>query len=134
MISPLGPKASPEKFVGIASVNELVPKSDTTAYAIGDVVFEPGARNNWHTHQARQIMLVTDGKGWYQEHGKSAIPLKKGNVYIIPAWVEHWHGQQRKAVLSILSYQTIKVTIVSFGENKLPMKNTTVYNQKMQLV
>lgn len=62
LIFPLGPKASPEKFVGTAYVNELVPKSDSTAYAIGDVVFEPGARNNWHTHQVRQIMLVTDGK------------------------------------------------------------------------
>lgn len=92
LIFPLGPKASPEKFVGTAYVNELVPKSDSTAYAIGDVVFEPGARNNWHTHQVRQIMLVTDGKGWYQERGKTAVSLKKGDVYIIPAGVEHWHG------------------------------------------
>lgn len=92
LIFPLGPKASSERFVGTAYVNELVPKSDSTAYAIGDVVFEPGARNNWHTHQVRQIMLVTDGQGWYQERGKAAVPLKKGDVYIIPAGVEHWHG------------------------------------------
>lgn len=87
-----GPKASDKLFTGTAYVNELVPKSDSTAYAIGDVVFEPGCRNNWHTHQVRQIMLVTEGKGWYQERGKEAIPLKKGDVYIIPADVEHWHG------------------------------------------
>lgn len=108
LIFPLGPKASSEKFVGTAYVNELVPKSDSTAYAIGDVVFEPGARNNWHAHQVRQIMLVTDGKGWYQERGKAAVPLKKGDVYIIPAGVEHWHGatkDSRFAHIVITDYQ-----------------------------
>lgn len=92
LIFPRGPKASDKLFTGTAYVNELVPKSDSTAYAIGDVVFEPGCRNNWHTHQVRQIMLVTEGKGWYQERGKKAVPLKKGDVYIIPSGVEHWHG------------------------------------------
>lgn len=92
LIFPLGPKASAEKFIGTAYVNELLPKSDSTAYAVADVVFEPGARNNWHTHQVRQTMFVTEGRGWYQERGKKAVPLKKGDVYVIPAGVEHWHG------------------------------------------
>lgn len=92
LIFPLGPKASAEKFTGTAYVNGLLPKSDSTAYAVADVVFEPGARNNWHTHQVRQTMFVTEGRGWYQERGKKAVPLKKGDVYVIPAGVEHWHG------------------------------------------
>lgn len=92
LIFPMGPKASTEKFIGTAYVNELLPKSDSTAYAVADVVFEPGARNNWHTHQVRQTMFVTEGRGWYQERGKKAVPLKKGDVYVIPAGVEHWHG------------------------------------------
>ena len=92
LIFPMGPKASQEKFMGTAFVNELLPKSDSTAYAVADVVFEPGARNNWHTHQVRQTMFVTEGEGWYQERGKEAVLLKKGDVYVIPAGVEHWHG------------------------------------------
>ncbi|MEY8685363.1 cupin domain-containing protein [Bacteroides sp. AN502(2024)] len=92
LIFPMGLKASAEKFIGTAYVNELLPKSDSTAYAVADVVFEPGARNNWHTHQVRQTMFVTAGHGWYQERGKKAVPLKKGDVYVIPAGVEHWHG------------------------------------------
>ena len=91
-IFPLGQKASSETFTGTAYVNTLLPKSDTTAYAVADVVFEPGARNNWHTHQVRQTMFVTEGNGWYQERGKDAVPLKKGDVVVIPAGVEHWHG------------------------------------------
>lgn len=43
------------------------------------VTFAPGARNNWHVHQAGQILMVTDGNGWYQEKGKQAMPLKKGH-------------------------------------------------------
>lgn len=92
VIFPMGQKASPEKFIGTAYVNELLPKSDSTTYAVADVVFEPGTRNNWHIHQVRQTMFVTEGRGWYQERGKKAIPLKKGDVYVIPSGVEHWHG------------------------------------------
>lgn len=92
LIFPMGPKASAEKFIGTAYVNELLPKSDSTAYAVADVVLEPGARNNWHTHQVRQTMFVTEGRGWYQERGKKAVSLEKGDVYVIPAGVEHWHG------------------------------------------
>lgn len=29
------------------------------------VTFAPGARNNWHVHQAGQILMVTDGNGWF---------------------------------------------------------------------
>lgn len=108
LIFPLGAKAAADKFTGTAYVNELLPKSDSTAYAVGDVVFEPGARNNWHTHQVRQTMFVTEGRGWYQERGKAAVALKKGDVYVIPAGVEHWHGaakDSRFIHLVITDYQ-----------------------------
>jgi 4-carboxymuconolactone decarboxylase len=91
-IFPKGEKASPSYFTGTAWVNILVPQDETGNYAIGDVVFEPGCRNNWHTHPAGQILLVTDGKGYYQEKGKSARLLTKGEVVVIPSHVVHWHG------------------------------------------
>lgn len=37
-------------------------------------------------------MLVTAGRGWYQEWGKPAQELKAGDVVNIPAEVKHWHG------------------------------------------
>lgn len=33
---------------------------------IGNVTFEPGCRNNWHSHPGGQILLITGGYGWYQ--------------------------------------------------------------------
>lgn len=60
---------------------------------IANVTFEPRTRNNWHIHNGGgQILLVTDGKGWYQEWGKKPVALKKGDVVNIAPGVKHWHG------------------------------------------
>lgn len=91
-IFPKGEKASPDYFTGTAYVKILVPKDETGTYAVGNVVFEAGCRNNWHTHANGQILLVTEGKGFYQEKGKAARPLAKGDVVVIPSNIEHWHG------------------------------------------
>ena len=60
------------------------------------VTFEPNCRNNWHIHHAKtgggQILIVTAGEGYYQEWGKPARRLKKGDTVNIPANVKHWHG------------------------------------------
>lgn len=79
-------------FVGQSYLNML----STEQVVIGNVTFEPGCRNNWHIHHADnaggQMLLVTAGKGWYQEWGKAAVPLKPGDVIHIPANTKHWHG------------------------------------------
>ena len=63
---------------------------------IGNVTFEPGCRNNWHIHHAKkgggQILLITAGRGYYQEWGKEARELHPGDVVNIPSGVKHWHG------------------------------------------
>ncbi|MDR1500572.1 MAG: cupin domain-containing protein, partial [Tannerellaceae bacterium] len=80
-------------FSGVAWLFPLVNTTDTEGfYAIGQVTFAAGGRTFWHTHPAGQILLCTDGKGWYQERGKPAQALTKGDVVIIPKDVEHWHG------------------------------------------
>src|SRR5208337_3174465 len=76
-IFPKGDRASADYFTGTAWVNILVPQDETGSYAIGNVVFEPGCRNNWHKHPAGQILLITDGNGYYQEKGKSARSLAR---------------------------------------------------------
>ena len=92
MIFPKGNKVSTDYFTGTAWLNVLVPQDETGSYSVGNVVFEPGCRNNWHKHPTGQILLVTDGKGYYQEKGKAARPLAQGDVVVIPSQVEHWHG------------------------------------------
>lgn len=65
----------------------------TEGVNIGNVVFEPGCRNHWHIHhKGGQILLVTGGRGWYQEWNQPARELTAGDVVNIPAGVKHWHG------------------------------------------
>lgn len=63
---------------------------------VGNVTFEPGCRNWWHIHHAKtgggQMLLVTTGRGYYQEWGKEVQELHPGDVVHIPAGVKHWHG------------------------------------------
>jgi len=60
------------------------------------VSFEPGCRNNWHIHHgAHQILICVSGRGWYQEWGNPAIPLKAGDIIDIPEGVKHWHEAQK---------------------------------------
>lgn len=63
---------------------------------VGNVTFEPGCRNHWHIHKATegggQILLVTAGRGYYQEWGEEPQELHPGDVVNISPNVKHWHG------------------------------------------
>jgi quercetin dioxygenase-like cupin family protein len=91
-IFPKGDRASADYFTGKAWVKMLVSNDTTFNSAIGNVVFEAGARNNWHTHPGGQILICTEGIGYYQEKGKPIQILEKGDVITIPPDLVHWHG------------------------------------------
>ena len=91
-IFPKGERAPAEYFTGTAWIKPLVAKDDIFNCVIGNVVFEPGARNNWHTHPGGQILVATGGIGYYQEKGKTIQLIRKGDIVNIPPDVEHWHG------------------------------------------
>lgn len=66
---------------------------NTKGVGVFNVTFEPCCRNNWHVHhKGGQILLCTDGEGWYQEWNKPAQKLKAGDVVYIAPEVKHWHG------------------------------------------
>ena len=93
-VFPIGNKndAYAQYFVGQSYLNML----SLEQVAIYNVTFEPRCRNNWHIHHAKsgggQILLVTAGKGYYQEWGKEIRALHPGDVVNIFAGVKHWHG------------------------------------------
>ncbi|MEO7990004.1 MAG: cupin domain-containing protein [Chryseolinea sp.] len=91
-IFPKGDKAPADYFTGTAWVKLLLPNDATLNCQIGNVVFEPGARNNWHTHSGGQILIATNGVGYYQEKGKPIQLLHEGDVVKILPNVLHWHG------------------------------------------
>lgn len=94
---PKGDKAPTEYFVGEVWIKILVSPTDEFDCVVNDVVFESGARTNWHTHPGGQILICTDGVGYYQEKGKSIQLLNKGDVVKILPDLEHWHGASAKS-------------------------------------
>ena len=91
-IFPKGEKASAAYFTGTAWVKMLLANDPVLNSQVGNVVFEPGARNYWHTHPGGQVLIATDGIGYYQEKSKPIQLLHTGDVVKILPGVEHWHG------------------------------------------
>ena len=85
MIFPKGAKQT-DHFNGNAFMNFLVDESDGAHYnTVIDVYFEAGARNSWHMHPHGQILLATEGMGYYQEKGKPPHRLMSGDIVKVPA-------------------------------------------------
>lgn len=111
-IFPKGDRGPSEWFTGTVHVTTLMKPNDNLHYVIGDVKFEPKARTHWHTHPIEQVLLVTEGNGFYQEKGKPARALVKGDVVVIPPLVEHWHGAALDS-----KFTHIAITNFKDGEN-----------------
>ncbi|WP_420386733.1 cupin domain-containing protein [Roseivirga sp.] len=90
-IFPKGRQGSSETFTGTAFNYPLVMDTALTTM-VGNVYFEPGARSNWHSHPAGQILIITDGEGFHQIEGEPKQLLKKGDVAVCPPNKKHWHG------------------------------------------
>jgi len=91
-IFPKGKKGPRETFTGNAYPTSLVESDSIYNTLVGNVYFEPGARSNWHSHPAGQILVITDGVGYHQIEGHPVEIIKKGSVVKCPPNVRHWHG------------------------------------------
>ena len=84
-VFPIGAEntAYAQYFTGECYLNMLT----TSGVGIGVVTFAPGTINAWHIHhKGGQILLVTGGRGWYQEDGKPARALHGAAV---DCWFQH---------------------------------------------
>lgn len=94
-----------EYFIGQSYLNML----SVDQVGIANVTFEPRCRNYWHIHHAEsgggQILLVTGGRGYYQEWGKEARELHAGDVVNILPEVKHWHGAAKDSWFSHLAIE-----------------------------
>lgn len=107
-IFPKGEKVPAENFTGTVYVQPLAPKNENNNFSIGSVTFEPNARSNWHTHPAGQTLIVTNGKGLYQEKGKPIRTIGKGDVIICDKDIEHWHGASATSQMSHIAISNYK--------------------------
>ena len=89
-------------FTGKSWLAPLTTNKDLNV-PISNVTFEPGCRNNWHSHTGGQILIVVGGEGYYQERGKPARKIVTGDIVEIAPNVEHWHGASPDSWFSHLS-------------------------------
>ena len=94
MIFPIG--APNDAYAQYFSGQSYLAPISSSQVSIANVTFEPGCRNNWHSHHADQgggqILIGVSGRGFYQEWGKEPVEILPGDVINIPTGVKHWHG------------------------------------------
>lgn len=92
-IFPRGEKiVSGNNFNGVVWLNRFISPGDSLDCIVALVTFQPGVRTNWHIHPGGQILIVTQGVGYYQEKGKSGQIIRKGDIIKCSRGVQHWHG------------------------------------------
>lgn len=91
-IFPKGEKSPNVHHVGNVWLTELNPPDSVFRYGTSVAISDPDARLNWHVHPGGQVLIVTEGEGYYQERNKPKRTIKKGDVIKCLPGVEHWHG------------------------------------------
>ncbi|KAH0844003.1 hypothetical protein AYO21_02236 [Fonsecaea monophora] len=59
---------------------------------INHVMFTPGARTYWHTHEKGQLLRVLAGAGWVCDKGGEPRRLAVGDTVWCDPGTTHWHG------------------------------------------
>ena len=89
---PKGELSTAKNHTGDIWLSELNVGDSAFDPSIAMATYGPGAKLDWHSHPGGQVLLITEGTGYYQERGKPARIVHKGDVIKCAAGVEHWHG------------------------------------------
>jgi quercetin dioxygenase-like cupin family protein len=91
-IFPKGALSTAKNHTGDIWLNELNVGDSTFDPSIAVATYGPGAKLDWHIHPGGQVLLITEGTGYYQERGKPVQIVHKGDVIKCLPGVEHWHA------------------------------------------
>jgi quercetin dioxygenase-like cupin family protein len=80
------PTPDPANFTGTVSGH---PTADIRMLRYS---FEPGARTNWHSHAAGQVIFIEQGRMRIQEKGGAVREIGPRETAVVNAGVMHWHG------------------------------------------
>jgi len=79
-------------YTGTIWLNELSKPDSIFKFGVAQAVYAPGSKLDWHIHPGGQILLITEGTGYYQEKGKPGQSVHKGDIIKCAPGVEHWHA------------------------------------------
>lgn len=107
-----GPKAPNTHYIGEAWLNSVFQGDAEFNFNITKATFRKNSTLDWHKHSTPQVLIVVDGEGYYQERGKEAIIIKKGDVIRCAKDTEHWHTASKESLVTYLAlYDGSKPTI-----------------------
>ena len=89
---PKGQVSTVDNHTGTVWLSLLSKPDDAFEFGVAHATFAPGAKLDWHIHPGGQILLITEGTGYYQEKGKPLQVVHKGDVVKCLPGVAHWHG------------------------------------------
>jgi 4-carboxymuconolactone decarboxylase len=67
-------------------------RNETKELGLSGRGFEAGARSDWHTHDAAQLLFVHEGRMRYQVRGQKITEVGLHGTAYLPGRVPHWHG------------------------------------------
>ena len=79
-------------FTGDVYVTPIAAPHDGSRLSAALVRFTPGARSNWHSHDAGQTLHGADGVGLVGNRAGQVLPIRPGETVWTPPGEEHWHG------------------------------------------
>jgi quercetin dioxygenase-like cupin family protein len=98
-----GAKAPNTHYIGEAWLNAIIHDDPEVGYNITKATFRANSTLDWHKHGSVQILIIVDGKAYYQERGKDPVVLEKGDVIKCPKDTEHWHSSTRDSDVTYLA-------------------------------
>lgn len=105
-IFPKGEVSTVDNHTGTVWLNELSKADSSLDINVAMATFAQGAKLDWHIHPAGQILMITDGTGYYQEKDKPIQVVRKGDIIKCAPGVPHWHGASPNGSFTYLAVST----------------------------
>lgn len=99
-----GTKAPNTHYIGEAWLNAIIHDDADLGYNITKATFRANSTLDWHKHSSVQVIIIVEGKAYYQERGKEPVILKKGDVIKCGKDIEHWHSSTKDSDVTYLAF------------------------------
>ena len=83
----------------------IVAPEESQSFNFSVVNFSAGSRNKFHQHTSDQILIVTEGTGIVATDAEERT-VTEGDVVLIPAGENHWHGAPGDTPMSHITIQS----------------------------
>jgi quercetin dioxygenase-like cupin family protein len=93
-------------FTGTQVFRQLIVNpEESQSFNFSVINFSAGSRNKFHQHTSDQILIVTEGTGVVATDTEQRT-VSEGDVILIPAGENHWHGAPGDTPMSHITIQS----------------------------